>query len=181
MPNNEDSKGTRCIVVSLLKKSKSVAQKIIKIHGGVLRLFGFQLRWDRWEHLVKCEDVPPDTSITNKVGCTLTSTWTHLAFLKQKGRFSTCAVQYCPKTNRPQVYKSIMFFLANMIFWGNWGLSGHNLYRSIVVFRSHLACCAGLFGYFLGWWEDWTNRHGPLRQTGAQDCLGACSRGSDVE
>eukprot|EP00435_Cladocopium_sp_Y103_P039784 s331_g10.t1 len=41
----KDSKGTRCIVISLLKKSK----------------------WDRWEYLVKCEDVPPDTSITNKV------------------------------------------------------------------------------------------------------------------
>lgn len=89
-----------------------------------------------------------------------------LPFCSKRGRFSTCAVQYCPITNRPQVYKSIMFFLAN---------------RPIVVFRSHLACCAGLFGYFLGWWEDWTNRHGPLRQTGAQDCLEACSRGSDVE
>jgi len=24
-------------------------------------------KWDRWEFLVKCEDIPPDTTITNKV------------------------------------------------------------------------------------------------------------------
>eukprot|EP00438_Fugacium_kawagutii_P034205 Skav233203 [mRNA] locus=scaffold24:488539:493705:- [translate_table: standard] len=41
----KDSKGNRCIVLSMLKKSK----------------------WDRWEYLVKCEDVPPDTTVTNKV------------------------------------------------------------------------------------------------------------------
>ena len=32
---------------------------MVIIHFGLLR-------WDRWEYLVKCEDVPPDTSITNK-------------------------------------------------------------------------------------------------------------------
>eukprot|EP00913_Durusdinium_trenchii_P001373 g1270.t1 len=37
--------GRRCIVVTLMKKSK----------------------WDQWEHLLKCEDIPPDTSITSKV------------------------------------------------------------------------------------------------------------------
>jgi len=42
---DKDSSGKRCIVISLMKKSK----------------------WDRWEYLVKCEDVPPDTTVTNKV------------------------------------------------------------------------------------------------------------------
>jgi len=37
--------GERCVVVSIVKKSK----------------------WDRWEFLVKCEDIPGDTTITNKV------------------------------------------------------------------------------------------------------------------
>lgn len=40
-----EEKGERCIVVSIYKKSK----------------------WDRWEYLVKSEDVPPDTTITDKV------------------------------------------------------------------------------------------------------------------
>lgn len=37
--------GKRCVVVSIVKKSK----------------------WDRWEFLVKSEDIPGDTTITNKV------------------------------------------------------------------------------------------------------------------
>ncbi|CAJ1405129.1 unnamed protein product [Effrenium voratum] len=41
---DKDSKGRRCIVVVLMKKSK----------------------WDRWEFLLKCEDLPPDTSVTHK-------------------------------------------------------------------------------------------------------------------
>lgn len=40
-----NDKGKRCIVISLAKKSK----------------------WDRWEYLVKSEDVPGDTTITQKV------------------------------------------------------------------------------------------------------------------
>eukprot|EP00933_Yihiella_yeosuensis_P052817 TRINITY_DN5093_c2_g1_i1.p1 TRINITY_DN5093_c2_g1~~TRINITY_DN5093_c2_g1_i1.p1 ORF type:complete len:280 (-),score=71.27 TRINITY_DN5093_c2_g1_i1:176-1015(-) len=42
---DKDKDGKRCIVINLLKKSK----------------------FDRWEYLVKCEDLPPDTTITQKV------------------------------------------------------------------------------------------------------------------
>jgi peptidylprolyl isomerase len=49
--NDEDSvwqigqeKGQRCFILSLMKKSK----------------------WDRWEYLLKCEDVPGDTTITQR-------------------------------------------------------------------------------------------------------------------
>lgn len=41
----EKDDGKRCAVVTLVKKSK----------------------WDRWEYLVKCEDVPGDATITHKV------------------------------------------------------------------------------------------------------------------
>lgn len=41
----EKDQGKRCIVLSLTKKGK----------------------WDRWDYLVKCEDVPGDTTITEKV------------------------------------------------------------------------------------------------------------------
>jgi len=41
----DKDQGKRCIVVTLMKKSK----------------------WDRWEYLVKCEDLPGDTTITHKV------------------------------------------------------------------------------------------------------------------
>jgi len=41
----DKDKGKRCICISLIKKSK----------------------WDNWEYLVKCEDVPGDTTITDKV------------------------------------------------------------------------------------------------------------------
>jgi len=41
----EKDNGHRCIIASLVKKSK----------------------WDRWEYLLKCEDVPGDTTITHKV------------------------------------------------------------------------------------------------------------------
>lgn len=37
--------GQRCVVLTLIKKGK----------------------WDNWEYLVKCEDLPPDTSVTCKV------------------------------------------------------------------------------------------------------------------
>lgn len=41
----DNDQGKRCVVLTLFKKSK----------------------WDRWEHLVKCEDVPGDTTVTHKV------------------------------------------------------------------------------------------------------------------
>mmetsp|Transcript_42406 Transcript_42406/g.76130 ORF Transcript_42406/g.76130 Transcript_42406/m.76130 type:complete len:284 (+) Transcript_42406:31-882(+) len=41
----KDSSGKRCIILTLMKKGK----------------------WDRWEYLLKCEDVPPDTTLTEKV------------------------------------------------------------------------------------------------------------------
>jgi len=41
----EKDDGKRCVVVTLVKKSK----------------------WDRWEYLVKCEDVPGDATVTHKV------------------------------------------------------------------------------------------------------------------
>jgi peptidylprolyl isomerase len=41
---DKDSEGQRCVVLSLKKKGK----------------------WDSWEYLCKCEDLPPDTTITSK-------------------------------------------------------------------------------------------------------------------
>lgn len=41
----DKDQGKRCVILTLVKKSK----------------------WDRWEYLVKCEDVPGDATITHKV------------------------------------------------------------------------------------------------------------------
>jgi len=42
---DKDKSGKRCIIVTLMKKAK----------------------WDRWDYLVKCEEIPPDTTCTEKV------------------------------------------------------------------------------------------------------------------
>ena len=64
----KDSSGKRCIVISLMKKSKPGAHRVsktVRFWRRCVQSFSC-FRWDRWEYLVKCEDVPPDTTVTNK-------------------------------------------------------------------------------------------------------------------
>jgi len=55
---------------SKTKKAKKATKKVVKKKGGskkVKKAIVKKSKWDRWEYLVKCEDVPGDTTITHKV------------------------------------------------------------------------------------------------------------------